>query len=121
MSNSQQARRARRNLVKVKLYGKWNDSGIAVRCQYLQDDEGNKWVRGFFLQRLTLGLIKLSKSQIPKPEPDLISSLVVLVVPLSTKAPHSTVQLTGGNSAKKKYNLLLAGNRFIDCNFSKTI
>ena len=32
------------------------------------------------MQRLTLGLIKLSKSESPKPEADLISSLLLVVV-----------------------------------------
>ena len=67
-----------------------------------------------FLQRLTQGLIKLSTSEIPKLELDLIITAVCC------PGLHSTVsRLSGEDSAKKKYNLLLAGNRFIDFNFSK--
>ena len=64
-----------------------------------------------FLQRLTLGLIKVSTSE------PYIHYPIIIGVYCPAKAPQYVV--SGENSVKKKYNLLLAGNRFIDFNFSK--
>ena len=44
-----------------------------------------------------------------------------IIIGVYCPAKVSQYVVSGENSVKKKYNLLLAGNRFIEFNFSKQI